>query len=51
VSSADDSGKNSASAIAPADVSPVLDKKSCLSAVFSVNAVRNDWICSERESE
>lgn len=39
-----DSGRNSARAMAPADVSEVEDKKSRFKAVFRVNAVRRDWI-------
>lgn len=39
-----DSGRNSASAIAPAAVREVDERKSRFRAVFNVNAVRNDWI-------
>jgi hypothetical protein len=39
-----DSGKNSARAIAPADVIEVEERNKRLSAVFKVNAVRNDCI-------
>ena len=39
-----DSGRNSANAIAPAEVMEVEDRKRRLSAVLSVNAVRSDWI-------
>jgi len=37
-----DSGRNSASAIAPAEVIEVDDKNSRFRAVFRVNAVRSD---------
>ena len=37
-----DSGRNSANAMAPAEVMEVEDRKRRLSAVLSVNAVRSD---------
>jgi hypothetical protein len=37
-----DSGRNSANAMAPADVREVDARKSRFKAVFNVNAVRND---------
>jgi hypothetical protein len=37
-----DSGRNSANAMAPAEVMEVDDRKRRLSAVLSVNAVRSD---------
>lgn len=40
-----DSGRNSARAIAPAEVIEVEERKSRLRAVFSVKAVRKDWTC------
>ena len=40
----DDSGRNSASAIAPADVSEVEERNNRLSEVFKVNAVLRDCI-------
>ena len=43
-----DSGRNSASIMAAADVSEVSDRKSRLRAVFKVKAVRKEVIC-ERE--
>lgn len=43
-----DSGRNSASAIAPAEVRCVDERKSLLREVLSVNAVRRDWICKDR---
>lgn len=39
-----DSGRNSARAIAPADVMPVDERNNRFSASFKVNAVRSDWI-------
>ena len=39
-----DPERNSASAMAPAEVSCVEERKRRLRAVLSVNAVRNDWI-------
>ena len=39
-----DSGRNSARAMAAAEVSWVEERKRRLRAVLSVNAVRNDWI-------
>lgn len=42
-----DSGRNSARAMAPADVSEVEERKSRFRAVFTVNAVRRDWIWRE----
>ena len=43
-----DSGRNSARAMAPAEVSWVDERKRRLRAVLSVNAVRNDWILRGR---
>ena len=42
-----DSGRNSAKAMAPADVIEVDDKKRRFSAVLRVNAVLRDWIYVE----
>lgn len=39
-----DSGRNSASAIAPAEVMDVDDRNKRFKAVFRVNAVLSDWI-------
>jgi hypothetical protein len=39
-----DSGRNSARAMAPGDVSCVEERKSRLRAVLRVKAVRRDWI-------
>lgn len=41
-----DSGKNSASAMAPFDVRPVSERKSRLSDVLTVNAVRSADTCA-----
>ena len=45
-----DSGRNSANAMAPAEVREVEDRKRRLSAVFKVNAVRRDCIYGKRIS-
>lgn len=42
-----DSGRNSASAMAPGEVRPVEERKSRLREELSVNAVRSEVICHE----
>jgi hypothetical protein len=42
-----DSGRNSARAMAPAEVIEVEARNNLLRAVLSVKAVRKDWICNQ----